>query len=429
MSINAMNIFLSKKTPNTIWGKKSIITISDDYINIHLHKNENILTTIQKAGRKIDNLNIKNVKLTGSIWNLENAWSFWLGYRNQRKIQHMIVSDFNHEDYHEFYSRKLTIDWVRDMINAPANTLNPEQFSLNIIKFLNNIDAKNITYSTLQGQDLYEKKYHGIYTVGKGSKNIPILLKIDFNPFIEKNVPVYACLVGKGITFDTGGYSLKNNNSMSTMKCDMAGAAILVGSLALAIKRGLKKRIKLYICCAENMISGNAFKLGDIIAYRNGIKVEVLNTDAEGRLVLADGLIDASNDNPEILIDAATLTGAAKVALGNDYHACFSFDNDLMKRFLVSAINENEFFWRLPLEQFHRNLLKSNFADISNISLYSNTAGASSAAAFLSYFVTNYQRRWLHVDCSGIYQEHATDTWCIGATGLGVRTIANILMK
>ena len=151
---------------------------------------------------------------------------------------------------------------------------------------------------------------------------------------------MYACLVGKGITFDSGGYSIKQTAFMDSMKSDMGGAATVTGALAFAITRGLNKRVKLFLCCADNLISGNAFKLGDIITYRNGKKVEVMNTDAEGRLVLADGLIDASAQKPEMIIDAATLTGAAKTALGNDYHALFSFDDALAGRLLASAAQE-----------------------------------------------------------------------------------------
>ncbi len=175
------------------------------------------------------------------------------------------------------------------------------------------------------------------------------------------------------------------------------------------------------------MVSGNAFKLGDIIRYRNGKTVEVMNTDAEGRLVLADGLIDACAQKPELLIDAATLTGAAKTALGNDYHALFSFDDALANRLLASASAENEPFWRLPLAEFHRNQLPSNFAELNNTANASYPAGASTAAGFLSHFVENYQQGWLHIDCSATYRKSAVEQWAAGATGLGVRTLANLL--
>ena len=168
-------------------------------------------------------------------------------------------------------------------------------------------------------------------------------------------------------------------------------------------------------------------KLGDIIHYRNGKTVEVMNTDAEGRLVLADGLIDASAQKPELIIDAATLTGAAKTALGNDYHALFSFDDALANRLLASAQAENEAFWRLPLAEFHRNQLPSNFADLNNTGSAAYPAGASTAAGFLSHFVENYHQGWLHIDCSATYRKSAVEQWSAGATGLGVRTIANLL--
>lgn len=177
------------------------------------------------------------------------------------------------------------------------------------------------------------------------------------------------------------------------MKSDMGGAATVTGALAFAITRGLNKRVKLFLCCADNLISGNAFKLGDIIRYRNGKNVEVMNTDAEGRLVLADGLIDASAQHPELIIDMATLTGAAKTALGNDYHALFSFDDTLAGRLLTSAAQENEPFWRLPLAEFHRNQLPSNFAELNNTGSAAYPAGASTAAGFLSHFVEKLPRR------------------------------------
>ncbi|MEG9082967.1 aminopeptidase PepB, partial [Escherichia coli] len=182
-----------------------------------------------------------------------------------------------------------------------------------------------------------------------------------------------------------------------------------------------------YLCCADNMVSGNAFKLGDIIRYRNGKNVEVMNTDAEGRLVLADGLIDASAQKPELIIDMATLTGAAKTALGNDYHALFSFDDKLAARLLASAAAENEPFWRLPLAEFHRSQLPSNFAELNNTASAAYPAGASTAAGFLSHFVENYHEGWLHIDCSATYRKAAVEQWSAGATGLGVRTVANLL--
>ena len=143
--------------------------------------------------------------------------------------------------------------------------------------------------------------------------------------------------------------------------------------------------------------------------------------------MLADGLIDASAQKPELIIDAATLTGAAKTALGNDYHALFSFDDALACRLLASASQENEPFWRLPLAEFHRSQLPSNFAELNNTGSAAYPAGASTAAGFLSHFVENYQQGWLHIDCSATYRKAPVEQWSAGATGLGVRTIANLL--
>ena len=317
---------------------------------------------------------------------------------------------------------------MRDTINAPAEDLGPEQLAKNAIDLLCSVSCDAVSYRITKGEDLREQGYAGIYTVGRGSDRAPVLLALDYNPTGNPDAPVMACPVGKGITFDSGGYSLKQSAFMDSMKSDMGGAATVTGALALAAARGLKERVKLYLCCADNMVSGNAFKLGDIIRYRNGKTVEIMNTDAEGRLVLADGLIDASEQNAPLIIDAATLTGAAKTALGNDYHALFSFDDQLAQQLLSSAKSEHEPFWRLPLAEFHRSQLPSNFAELNNVAGAAYSAGASTAAAFLSHFVKEYQQGWLHIDCSATYRKGAVEQWSAGATGLGVRTIANLLL-
>ncbi len=148
--------------------------------------------------------------------------------------------------------------------------------------------------------------------------------------------------MGKGITFDSGGYSIKASEGMFNMKCDMGGAATVAGALALAITQGLNKRVKLFLCCAENMVSHNAFKLGDILTYKNGVTVEIANTDAEGRLVLADGLMAASETKAPLIIDAATLTGAAMLATGGEYTALFSLDQPLVEEVKLLAEQEVE---------------------------------------------------------------------------------------
>ena len=428
MTTQPMTITLSSQAADARWGEKALLSSNESGMTIHL-TGADALMSIQRAGRKLDGQGIRHVALSGEGWDLEKCWAFWQGFRSpkgQRQVEWPTLSE---ADQAEFDRRLKIVDWVRDTINLPAEDLSPEQLAHSAIDLISEVGADAVSYRIIKGEDLREQGYAGIHTVGRGSTRPPVLLTLDFNPGGDDSTPVYACLVGKGITFDTGGYSLKQSAFMDSMKSDMGGAATVTGALALAIARGLDKRVKLFLCCADNMVSGNAFRLGDIIRYRNGKSVEVMNTDAEGRLVLADGLIDASEQRPQLLIDAATLTGAAKTALGNDYHALFTFDDVLAESLLGSATSENEAFWRLPLAEFHRNHLPSNFADLNNIASAAHAAGASSAAAFLSWFVSNYQQGWLHIDCSATYRKSAVDQWSAGATGLGVRTIANLLLK
>ncbi|EQB3890985.1 aminopeptidase PepB [Klebsiella pneumoniae] len=427
----AMKITLSTQPADGRWGEKATWSINNDGIALHLNGKDD-LGLIQRAARKIDGMGIKHVALSGEGWNTDRAWAFWAGYKGpkgQRQVEWPSLDDAQRS---ELDNRLTIIDWVRDTINAPAEELGPEQLAQRAVDLLCGVAGEKISYRITKGEDLREQGYLGLHTVGRGSERPPVLLALDYNPTGDKEAPVYACLVGKGITFDSGGYSIKQSAFMDSMKSDMGGAATITGALAFAITRGLNKRVKLFLCCADNLISGNAFKLGDIIHYRNGKTVEVMNTDAEGRLVLADGLIDASAQKPELIIDAATLTGAAKTALGNDYHALFSFDDALANRLLAnrllaSAQAENEAFWRLPLAEFHRNQLPSNFADLNNTGSAAYPAGASTAAGFLSHFVENYHQGWLHIDCSATYRKSAVEQWSAGATGLGVRTIANLL--
>ncbi|KNC90314.1 aminopeptidase PepB [Trabulsiella odontotermitis] len=422
----AMKITLSTQPADARWGDKASYSVNNDGITLHLNGKDD-LGLIQRAARKIDGMGIKHVALTGEGWDTDRSWAFWAGYKGPKGSRQIDWADLDDAQRQELDNRLLIIDWVRDTINAPAEELGPSQLAQRAVDLLCNVACDNVHYRITKGEDLREQKYMGIHTVGRGSERAPVLLALDYNPTGDENAPVFACLVGKGITFDSGGYSLKQSAFMDSMKSDMGGAALVTGALAFAITRGLNKRVKLYLCCADNMVSGNAFKLGDIIRYRNGKNVEVMNTDAEGRLVLADGLIDASAQKPELLIDAATLTGAAKTALGNDYHALFSFDDKLANRLMASAAQENEPFWRLPLAEFHRNQLPSNFAELNNTASAAFPAGASTAAGFLSHFVENCHEGWLHIDCSATYRKAAVEQWAAGATGLGVRTLANLL--
>ena len=431
-----MDILLSAQPAPDVWGENAPLSFNRNQAVIHLSKNnENFdRTLVQKVARKLRGQGIKEAVLSGENWNLENCWAFYQGFYTAKQDWAVEFPELG-EDHEELLARIQCGDFVREIINLPADVITPTELATRAAAFIQAqaeaYSAKSaVKFSIVFGEDLREQGYAGIWQVGKGAANPPALLQLDFNPTGEAEAPVLACLVGKGITFDSGGYSIKPSNSMDSMRSDMGGAALLTGALGMAIAHGLNRRVKLFLCCAENMVSGRALKLGDIISYRNGVSAEILNTDAEGRLVLADGLIDADAQRAAFIIDAATLTGAAKVAVGNDYHSVLSMDEDLISDLFQAAKEEREPFWRLPFEDFHRSQVNSQFADIANVGSVpaGAGAGASTATAFLSYFVKDYQRNWLHIDCSATFRKSASDLWAAGATGIGVQTLANLLV-
>ncbi|WP_318454685.1 aminopeptidase PepB [Photobacterium leiognathi] len=423
-----MAVSLSQQAADAQWGNNALVSFGPEGAVLHLTENDT-LGNLQRAARKLDAQGIKQVALSGEGWDLENVWAFIQGHRNSKPGNTVTWPALSDSDEAELAARLKATEWVREIINQPADVVRPSQLAARAGEFIKSLAPEHVTYKIIKGNDLLDEGWNGIHAVGRGSDHRPAMLRLDYNPTGDADAPVFACLVGKGITFDSGGYSIKPSGGMTAMKADMGGAALATGGLALAMARGLNKRIKLVLCCAENMISGRALKLGDIIKYKNGTTVEILNTDAEGRLVLADGLIYANSQNPEIVIDCATLTGAAKMALGNDYHALLSFDAELSHQALTAAAEENEGMWPLPLADMHRNMLPSNFADLANISSGEFMPGASTAAAFLSYFVDDYKKGWMHIDASGTFRKSANDQWSAGATGMGVRTLANILTK
>ncbi|MDG3087234.1 aminopeptidase PepB [Vibrio hannami] len=421
-----MLVNISNQAAAPHWGEKAILSFGDSGATIHLDETHD-LGAIQKGARKLNAQGIKSVSLQGEGWGLEEIWAFYQGYRASKGAVEVEWTPLAEADEKELEARIRATDWVREIINKPAEEVAPRQLATMAGEFIKSLAPEHVTYKIVKDKDLLTEGWEGIYAVGRGSERTSAMLQLDYNPTGNDDAPVFACLVGKGITFDSGGYSLKPSNFMTSMKADMGGSGTITGGLGLAIMRGLNKRVKLILCCAENMISGRALKLGDVIKYKNGKTVEILNTDAEGRLVLADGLLYASEQEPELIIDCATLTGAAKNALGNDYHALMSFDEELSHIALDSARKEKEGLWPLPLADFHRGMLSSNFADLANISSGDYTPGASTAAAFLSYFVKEHKKGWLHFDCAATYRKTATDKWSAGATGIGVRTLARIL--
>ncbi len=426
---SALKVQLSMQAASDAWGERALTSSTDGCIIIHVPQPESLLDRVQQAGRQLSATGIPSPQLDGEYWDLESQWAFTQGYMSPSQETKPQWTNLNEMDLAEIENRYQAASWVRMQMNATPEDLSPEELATNAAEFIQSLSPEAVSFEMITGEDLLSEGLVGIHGVGRGSVRPPVFLKLDYNPTKDSNAPIDAVLVGKGITFDSGGYSIKTSEGMLAMKMDMGGAAYVTGALALAINRGLTKRVSLLLCCAENLISGHAYKLGDILTYANGTTVEIANTDAEGRLVLADGLIQASQTNAPLIIDAATLTGAACVAVGNEYNAIFSLDKELLKRTLECAEQENEPHWALPLEKFHRNKCPSPYADTANsLSVKGGGAGgASNAAGFLSRFVREDGQGWVHIDLSGAMISSDNKLWSAGGTAMGIRTIAKLL--
>lgn len=423
-------VSLSFDVADAVWGKGALLSFSQGQAVIHLQKSKSLFTQVQTAARKLDAMAIESVTLQGDGWESELRWAFAQGFYNAKNGAEIDFGEMDTQQLQALTARKVIVEWVRSTINLGPEALSPALLCDKAVALIESVlpQGVSVSHQIISGEALLEAGFQGIYQVGKGSVRPPCLLKLDFNPSGNSKAVVDYALVGKGITFDSGGYSLKPSDSMAMMKSDMGGAATLTAALALAIVNGLNKRVQLYLCCAENLVSGHAFKLGDLITYKNGVTVEVLNSDAEGRLVLADGLIAAQESNPSCIIDAATLTGAAKMAVGRDYNCLLTMDDTLATQAVQCAKQENELLWRLPLEAFHLEQISSAFADIANVHSGEGMAGASTAAAFLAKFVKQPQANWIHFDLSGSYQMSGNGLWATGGKGHGVRTISKMLL-
>ncbi|QYJ85634.1 aminopeptidase PepB [Shewanella mesophila] len=421
---DAMKIFLTNDAPAAHWGKADV-TFTQDQANIHLQTGDQ-LRQVQQAARKIRGQGLLEVVLSGADWDLNSQWAFALGFATA-KAEGKIHWSGDEALQAALNARLESANFARQLINETPENLSPVTLATQAAKWLAKLGGDKVTYRIIEGEALLEHKWIGIHAVGRGSERPPALLELDFNP-LDADAPVSAALVGKGITFDSGGYSIKASEGMLGMKCDMGGAATVTAALGLAIKSGLNKRVKLFLCCAENLISGHAYKLGDILTYKNGVSVEVVNTDAEGRLVLADGLQAASETGAPLIIDAATLTGAAVMAVGTNYNAIFSPNSELLMRTQSKASEVAERVWPLPLDPWHKEMCPSPYADTANSRPVKGggAGGASNAAGFLWRFVSP-EAQWLHVDLAAAFADTANGLWAAGATTHGMLTIAGLL--
>lgn len=308
---------------------------------------------------------------------------------------------------------------ARDLVNTPPSALPPAGIAQAAIDAAADLD---ISLEVLDEEDLIEGGFGGITAVGQGSANPPRLVSMRYTPA----EPVASlALVGKGITFDSGGLSLKPPKAMETMKCDMSGAAAVIAAVTAIARMQLPVEVVGWIPTAENMPSGKAQRPGDVITIYGGRTVEVLNTDAEGRLILADALVRAAEDSPDLIVDAATLTGAAVVALGDRTAGIMANDDDVRVAVWESSQRAGETMWHVPIPEESRGTLDSHIADIKNIG--DGKGGMLSAAAFLRDFIPQ-GTRWAHLDIAGpAFNDGGPHGYTPkGGTGSAVRTFIQL---
>ncbi|MGF2947955.1 leucyl aminopeptidase [Microbacterium alcoholitolerans] len=314
---------------------------------------------------------------------------------------------------------------VKDLVHTPAEWQSPEQLARSAVDAVAELP---IDVQVLDETQLEEQGYGGILGVGRGSDRPPRLVRLDYSPADPAR---HIALVGKGITFDTGGLSLKPAASMVGMKFDMAGAASILAAIRAIAALQLPVRVTAWMCIADNMPSGRATRPGDVLRMLDGQTVEVLNTDAEGRLVLADGLVAASRENPDVIIDVATLTGAIIVALGMRHTGVMGSD-DAVAEYLAASDAVGEPAWQLPLPEFMEETLESQIADMINANMADRSGGSMFAGLFLQRFIGRVSDAedapripWVHLDIAGS-GEHKGAAYGFtekGPTGATVRSL------
>ena len=311
------------------------------------------------------------------------------------------------------------VSWARDLVNTPAGDLPPAALAREAQKMAK---AEGLTCKVWTEAELKKRGFGGILGVGQGSVNPPRLIELTYTGD-GASTPI--ALTGKGIAFDSGGLSIKDAKGMETMKIDMGGAASILATMKAIARLKPKINVVAAIPSAENMPGGAAQKPGDVIRHYGGTTSEVLNTDAEGRLILADALALLAEKKPACIIDTATLTGACMVALGTDITGAMGNDDALVEEIVKAGSSTGDWIWPLPLHEDYRRLIDSNIADIKNIG--DRWGGAITAAWFLAEFVGDVP--WVHLDIAGpAFSEKGNDLGPKGATGVPVRALVRFVL-
>ncbi len=309
---------------------------------------------------------------------------------------------------------------AREWVNVPANLLYPASFADEAQGL---VKGTRISTEVLDERELAAQGYGGLMAVGGGSARPPRLVRLSYRP---RGAKTHLALVGKGITFDTGGLNLKTADGMYTMKCDMAGAAAVLAATWAIARLGLKVQVTAYAAMAENMPSGSAYRPSDVLTIYGGTTVENANSDAEGRLVMADALARSNADSPDLVVDVATLTGACVVALGDRTAGVMATDDATARRVLDASAVAGEPFWQLPIPRETRSKLDSTVADLRS-SGPDRAGGALAAAAFLREFV-DAGTPWAHLDIAGpaFRTTGPEGAFSAGGTGVGVATLVEL---
>jgi len=309
---------------------------------------------------------------------------------------------------------------ARDLANTPPGYMAARHMAEKAVEVGR---TSGLTVEVFNRDQLAEMGCGGMLGVNAGSTEPPRMVRLTYTP---RNPVAHLAMVGKGVMFDSGGLSLKPSDGMITMKMDMSGAAAVLSAMSALKALHCKTKVTGYLMCTDNMTGGAATKLGDVLTFRNGKTSEIHNTDAEGRLVLADGLSLAVEDKPDAIVDIATLTGACMVALGTKLAGVIGNNQGFIDKVQASGATTDERTWQLPLEQAYRKLLDSNVADMRNIG--GPHGGAITASLFLAEFVGDVP--WAHIDMAGPMAVDADDGWLSkGATGFGTRLLIDLALS
>ena len=384
-----------------------------------------------------DSLNFENKKLVSFFsqfvfgFNLKsytfNKYKTLNKKKINKKIIFKIITSYKEkikQKYKYYDAIKEGVFLSRDLVSEPPNVLNPKKYTEEIKK----LTKLGLKVEILNEAKLKKLGMNSLLGVGQGSENETFLVVIKWIG-VKSNFGKPLAFVGKGVCFDTGGISLKPAKFMEEMKYDMGGSAVVVGLMKSLALRKAKVNAVGVVGLVENMPDGNAQRPGDIVKSYSGKTIEVLNTDAEGRLVLADALTYTEEKfKPKFIIDLATLTGAIIMALGEEYAGLFSNNDELSKNIFKASKNVNEKVWRLPLHKNYDKLMNSSIADVQNIN-YAGGAGSITAAQFLQRFILN-KTPWAHLDIAGMaFSKKAASLNPGGATGFGVRLLNNLVKE